>query len=203
MATEAQTLLKDIAFVKALVERGGKSDAKGGGLQIGVGSLCGTASLFHWSVQNDILALPMDSARLGWVAAVVLSVILAAALNARTPLRTAPDNIYRAARLGILTAIASLWILLSVAAWRFHNPNIMELAVPMVFALGGGFWVIFSSVQERKQLRWVPVGNFAAAIGLAFLLGSQHLYLANALALFALFVVPGIVLRRRYSLTRA
>ncbi|HWA22031.1 MAG TPA: hypothetical protein VG735_06515 [Caulobacterales bacterium] len=202
MATEAQTVLKDIAFVKALVERGGKSDAKGGGLLIGVGSLCGTASLFHWCVQNNLLALPMESVRLGWIAAVVLSVILAAALNARTPLRTAPDNIYSAARLGVLMAIATLWLVLGLAAWRFHNPNIMELAVPTVFALGGGFWVVFSSVQERKQLRWVPVGDFAAAIGLAFMLGSQHLYLANALALFALFVVPGIVLRRRYALTR-
>lgn len=203
MATEAQTVLKDIAFIKALVERGGQSDAKGGGLLIGVGSLCGAASLFHWSVQNDLLALPMESARLGWIAAVVLCVILAAALNARTPLRTAPDNVYRAARRGIVMAIAVLWAVLGVAAWRFHNPNLMELAVPMVFALGGGFWVIFSSVQERNQLRWVPVGDFAAAVGLAFLLGSQHLYLANALALFALFVVPGIVLRRRVSLAMA
>lgn len=163
---------------------------------IAVGALFGGASLFHWSVQSHLLALPVQSARIGWIAAGIFTAILATVLAYREPRRTAPDGLYRAARLGILAAIVILWFVLGVAALRFRNPDLIALAAPMVFTLSGGFWVIFSSVQARRQLRWVPVGAFAAAIWLAFLLGTQYLYLVNALALFALFVVPGIVLRQ-------
>jgi LytS/YehU family sensor histidine kinase len=197
MVSETESALEEIAFVRRLVERGRQSDARGGGLLIGIGVCFAAASLFHWGTMAGLIAAPVVMLRLVWMAAAIFSVVLAVVLNARTPRRTTADNVYNATRVAIWASIITLWIVLGIAGWRFQNADITELAAPLIFALNGGFWFIFSSVQERRSLRWVPILSFAAAVGLALLCRTPHFYLANAVAFLALFVLPGLAMRLR------
>jgi hypothetical protein len=196
MALEAESALREIAFIKDLVERGRRTSATGGWLLIGVGGLFCSASLYHWAVQNRFLALPEDSAGFAWYAAGILTAVLSMALNSRTPRGTTADYVYRATRLSVFAVVFLLTAALAIASWRFRNGDMMELIGPIVATLNGGFWLIFASVQERSPYRWVPVASFAAAIVLAFLLQTEHFYLANAISLFILQVVPGILITR-------
>ncbi|MEJ0023361.1 MAG: transcriptional regulator [Alphaproteobacteria bacterium] len=195
MVLETESALRDIAFFKAIFERGRLSTAKGAWLLIVVGSLFFSASLFHWAFQNGFLALPRYSIAIAWGAAAAVTVLFSLMLNAKTPHGTTADFVYRATRWSVIIVSVLLWGVVSVASWRFRDPDIMELAGPVIYALNGGFWLILLAVTERKSLRWVPIVSFAAPLALAFLFRTKHFYLANAVACFCLLVVPGIMMK--------
>jgi hypothetical protein len=203
MVLESEAALREIVNIRDFMTRGRRSHARGGWLLIGVGLLFGAASLCHWAMHTGLLLLPTNTARFVWGAAALLVVALSLVLNAKTPHGTTADYVYRATRSSVLAVAILLWLLISIAAWRFQNGDLMEMIGPAAAIMNGGFWLIFSSVQERRLLRWVPLLSFIAAIALAFLLRTKHFYLANAIVCFVLFVLPGIILSRAVAASEA
>ncbi len=196
MVLESESALREIASIRHFITRGRRSRAKGGWHLIGVGLLFGSASVCHWSLQNGLLPLPKHSVAYLWGAAAILTIALSVVLNEKSPKGTTADVVYRATRQSVLLVVILSWLLICLTSWRFQNSDIMEVIAPTAATLNGGYWLIFSALQERHTLRWVPYLSFVAAIVLALMLWTPHFYLVNAIACFGLLVVPGLYLKQ-------
>jgi hypothetical protein len=203
MSRETDAVLEDIAFIRALAEQGRDAPLRGGWIMISSGVLFGAASLFHWLVQNRLVDLPMADVNIAWMGASALFAVITVASRLHNKSGNAKAHATRAAGIGMAIAVYTLLFVFALAVWRMQNAVVMELFSATLFALYGAFLAVTAAVLEKPALRWLSGGSFVAALLLAVLFDTPHIYLVNAVALVALFVIPGVVLKLRERANQA
>ncbi|CAN5340193.1 hypothetical protein BH11PSE2_BH11PSE2_06610 [soil metagenome] len=203
MSSKTEDALNDIAFMKALAEDGQRPAPDGGLVTFMAGLLFGGASLFCWTVQTGLVSVPWNTVNLTWTgAALAFAVILVITFLRRGP-RNKRSSSQWTASLGMSIAIYTLGFAFSFAMYKVRQPVVMELFSATVFAIYGAYWAVASAVTERAWYRWVSGVSFVSVVMIALLINTPHVYLANAVALFLVACVPGIVLMRTQAAARA
>jgi hypothetical protein len=197
MPPQTETALEDIAFLRTLAEQGRETPMRGGESMITSGLLFGAASLFHWTLQNRLIDLPMADVNYAWIGAAGLFAIVSVVTRLRHRGGNAKARTAQAAGTGMAIAVYVLLFVFTFATWRLQNLAIMELFSATLFGLFGAFWAVTSTVVEKPVFRWISAGCFLAAIVVSTLVGTAHIYLVNGIAMLTLFVVPGVILKLR------
>ena len=84
----------------------------------------------------------------------------------------------------------------ALTAWRIHSWMVFASFPTIILALYGAAWSVSAAMSDRKWMRWVAFGSFAAALGMAIVPDVSAGYLAFAAALLLLAAAPGYVLMR-------
>ncbi len=196
-AAQAQA---DLAFMRALVDEGGRSQIAGGSALLWGGVLYGLQCLVQWAQIVGLVHLS-DRAMLVFVNAVTILylAILAVVLwmDRKTSQRgvgtRAVNSAFGAAGLANLVLLVSF----GVVATRERSLTIWLLYPAALSVVLGSAWYVAFMIWRRIWLLAVSVGWYATALTLALLSRSYAAYtLLFAIALFVLMALPGVVIRR-------
>jgi hypothetical protein len=196
----AEQAYADLAFMKALVEEGGRSQVAGGAALLWGGLLYGLQCLVQWAHIVGLIHLS-DRAMFLFVNAVtvVFLVILGVVLwrERKTSQVGAGTRAVNSAFGGAGLANLALLVSFGTVALRERSMTIWMLYPVTLAVVLGSAWYVAFMMRRRAWLLAVSLGWYASAIGLALLTNRGAFYvLFLGAALIALMALPGAVMMR-------
>jgi hypothetical protein len=204
MTLQSQSARDDLAFMRALVEAGGRTQLVGGGFYLFSGLIYGGQCIADWIAL--VGRLPLSPAL--WLAINLgPTVLLAVALPWwiwRNRGQPTPGTIGRAIQAAFGSAGITNLVIVTIFGWtsaRAQSPMIWQLYPAIVFALQGAVWLSLFMLRRRLWNLVVAAGWFASAIALSSFVGvtaasAGGYALVAGLALLAFMAVPGWVMIR-------
>jgi len=203
MSEQIDTLKDDIAFMRAMAQDGQRGPVIGGAALVSAGVIFSIATLVCWAMAIGLIQGSNTWVLGVWVAAMLVHMTVISILVGRWrrsghsgAVAGAANRAFRWAWSGCGWAIAAIFGGSILTAWRTQNWMVFETFPTIILALYGSAWMISAMMSERRWMRWVAIGSFAAAIGMALLPNVAAAYLAFAAALLLLAAAPGFVLMR-------
>lgn len=199
MTDRIDAIRDDLAFMRAVSADSEPAQSRKGGLiLLTAGLVFGAASLAAWCGATG--RLPFAAVQGVWfIAMAVFFVALVAVLTLGPRSQGVRDRATGMAWAAMGGAIFTTVIGFQVAANVLRSPQVFAGLPTLIVALYGAGWTVSGAMSGQRWRVAVALGGYVAAVLLAFLVASPVLYLAYALALFALAAVPGLVLLRRQA----
>ncbi len=198
---DIQTVHDDIAYMRALATDGRRAPLLGGSILIAAGLLFGGASVVHYGIDSELLALPPVAYAWLWGGSMLLFFLALIVLQRRIgKLPGAMSLANRAAGtawMGVGLVIFTTSISMAVIGWKYETPIPALLFPSLIFAVYGAAWAVSATVSGLKWQWVLAIAAWIAAPGLALLSGEPALWLAYAAGLFAFALLPGIALVRQ------
>jgi hypothetical protein len=200
MNDETTSAQDDLAFMRNLVEQGGRARMTGGSLFFAGGVLYGLQCLYHWGQMHGFgLAEPWNLAFIAGVTVAFLGYLLWAGF--RGMLKTPAGLLGRAlaaAFSGVGLANLAMVFVFGLNAGREQSGLIWMLYPPVIFALQGAAWIAAFQIQKHGWQALVGFGWLASAMALGWFVRDTEAYvLIAAVSLFGLMAAPGWVMMRR------
>lgn len=193
----------DLAFMRAIVEGGGRTPMTLAVCYLAGGLLYGLQCLFHVGQVMGLIAWP-DLANLAFVVGITatfLSILIWAILRDRksgagTRGPTASRTL-NAAFSATGMANAAVIIVFGVGAVRDQDFAIWLYYAAIVFALQAAAWYMAWTLKRKGWMLATALGGWATAVALGLLVRQPMAYLGVCtVALFLLFALPGWVMFR-------
>lgn len=194
----------DLAFMRSIVEGGGRPQLTLGVAYLAGGLLYGLQCLFHIGQITGVIRWP-DLANLAFVVLITaaFSAILIWAIRkdqkdgvgtTRGPMATRVLNgTFSAAGM----ANAAVIIVFAVGARRDHDFAIWLYYPAVVFALQAAAWYVVWNLKKKGWMLACSIGGWLTAVALGVLVREPGWYLGVCTtALFLLFAVPGWIMVR-------
>lgn len=190
----------DLAFMRALVEEGGRSQIAGGNALLWGGLLYGFQCLVQWAhivglvhLSDRVMVLFINGVTVVYL--VVLGVVLWQ--DRKTSQKGVGTRAVNSAFGGAGLANLVLLVSFGVVATRERSLTIWLLYPATLSVVLGSAWYVAFMIRRRPWLLVVSIGWYATALGLALLTRNLAGYtFLLAAALFALMAAPGAVMRR-------
>ncbi|CAN5245549.1 hypothetical protein BH10PSE1_BH10PSE1_25510 [soil metagenome] len=208
-ATSAEA---DLAFLRGIVEGGGRGQMTMGVCFLAGGLLYGIQCLFHLGQIAGIIRWP-GLASLVFVVLITASVLAAivwAVLHDRKAGgngRSAPtmSRAMNGAFSGAGMANLAVIIVFGVGAVREHDFSLWLYYAAVVFAFQSVAWFMAWTLKRKAWMGLVALGHWTTAVALGLLVREPVAYLwVCTAALFLLFAVPGwIILREARAASNA
>ena len=193
----------DLAFMRAIVEGGGRPPMTLAICYLAGGLLYGVQCLFHVGQVIGLIRWP-DLANLIFVVGITVAFLVvltwailkdrkAGSAN-RGPFAT---RMLSAAFSATGMANAAVIIVFGVGAMRDKDFAVWRYYAAIVFALQGAAWFMAWSLTRKGWMLATSLGGWVTAVALGVLVREPILYLGVCtVALFALFAVPGWIMFR-------
>lgn len=199
MTDETTRLRQDIDFLRQMAERGRRGTILGGAFLLASGAVFGTASIVHW------VALTQPSVGIAaltpyiWQGAAAVFIVFWLYLyftrvHGRPCVRSENNSAFGltwiACAIGITVECVCIW----AAGSRLHQPQVVTLILPSVFAFYGSAWFATAAVTHQKWMYVVSAAAFGSALVLAFTTYGFSQLLIMGFALYLTLVAPGLKL---------
>lgn len=200
----------DLAFMRSIVEGGGKPQLTLGVAYLAGGLLYGLQCLFHAGQATGVIRWP-DAANLAFVVLISLSffAVLVWAIqrdkrdgvqSTRGPMATRALNAAFSA-----TGMANLAVIIvfGVGAVRDRDFAVWLYYPAVIFALQAAAWYVAWSLKRKGWMLACSAGGWLTAVALGVLVRQPVWYLGVCtVALFALFALPGWIMVREARAAR-
>ena len=201
----------DLAFLRSIVEGGGKPSITMAICYLAGGLLYGLQCLFHIGQMVGVIRWP-DLANLAFVIGITVAVCATIAWASirdmrqggggnRGPLATRTLNAgFSSAGMVNLAMI----IIFGVGAWRDNDFALWLYYPAVVFGLQAAAWSVAWVLKKKAWMLATSAGGWLTAVALGLLVRQpdQYLYVCTA-ALFLLFALPGWIMLREAQAGRA
>ena len=207
----APSVEADLAFMRSIVEGGGRPSLTLAICYLAGGLLYGLQCLFHVGQAFGVLRSP-DLANLAFVAAISAAFLVVLvwairrdrrddAAGRRGPLASRAMN---AGLSGAGLANAAILIVFGVGAVRDQDFAVWLYYPAMIFALQSAAWFMVWNLKKKGWMLATSLGGWATAVALGLLVREPQWYLGVCtLALFGLFALPGWIMYRDAAAARA
>lgn len=200
MTAKTQSAQDDLAYMRTVVEQGGRPRMAGALIYMAAGLIYGTETLVHWGQSANLIRLS-EQATLAFVAGcstlfVLVMVVLIARDKTKGIGAGSGSRALNAAFGGAGLANIALMVIFGVNAWRQHDMLIWMLYPCVVFALQGAAWYVAFMLRRKGWMLVVSLGCLVTAAVMGLVLGSPTFNLVAALACFAWLAVPGAIMAR-------
>ncbi len=194
----------DLAFMRSIVEGGGRPSLTLAICYLAGGLLYGLQCLFHVGQAFGVLRWP-DLANLGFVTAIsgAFLIVLAWAVRrdrrAEAAGRPGPlaSRAMNAGLSGAGMANAAILVVFGVGAVRDQDFGVWLYYPAMIFALQSAAWFMAWSLKKKGWMLATSIGGWITAVALGLLVREPQWYLGVCtLALFGLFALPGWIMYR-------
>ncbi len=200
----------DLAFMRSIVEGGGKPSMTLAICYLAGGLLYGLQCLFHIGQATGLIQWP-DLANLAFVVLISVSflailtwAILKDRKDGANNRGTLANRSLNAAFSATGMANTAVIIVFGVGAWRDQDFAIWLYYAAIVFALQAAAWYMAWMLKRKGWMLATALGGWATAVALGVLVRQPMLYLGVCtVALFLLFALPGWVMFRDAQATRA
>jgi hypothetical protein len=201
MTVKAQTAQDDLAYMRTLVEQGGRPRMAGALIYMAAGLIYGTQTLILWGPAAGLFQMSGQATWAVIIGASALFVAVMIWLSARER-KTTQASVSTGARAlnaafgGAGLANIALVAIFGVNAWRQQDYRIWELYPCVVFVLQGAAWFVAFVLRRKAWMLTVSLGCLATATVMGLLVGTSTFVLVAALACFAWLAAPGAILAR-------
>jgi hypothetical protein len=200
MTAKTQSAQDDLAYMRTVVEQGGRPRMAGALIYMAAGLIYGTETLVHWGQSINLIRLS-EQATLAFVAGCsALFVLVMIVLIVRDKTRGAGagtgSRALNAAFGGAGLANIALVAIFGVNAWRQHDMQIWMLYPCVVFALQGAAWYVAFILRWKVWMLAVSLGCLATSIVMGLVIETPTFNLVGALACFAWLAIPGAIMAR-------
>ena len=208
-ASRPPSVEADLAFLRSIVEGGGKASVTMAVVYLAGGLLYGLQCLFHIGQIFGVVNWP-PLANLGFIVAINLAVCAAIVWAivrdksdgvSRGPLAT------RALNAGFSSAgmvNLAMVIIFGVGAARDDDLAIWLYYPAVVFGLQAAAWSVAWVLKKKVWMLATAAGGWLTAVALGLLVRQSELYLyVCTAALFLLFALPGWIMLREARTSRA
>jgi hypothetical protein len=200
MSVKAQAVQDDLAYMRTLVEQGGRPRMAGALIYMAAGLIYGVQTLAHWAQAAGLIQMSAQATLALIVGASALFVLVMSVLIARDKTKgvgaATGSRALNAAFAGAGLANIALLVIFGVNAWRRQDYLIWELYPCVVFALQGAAWHVAFMLRRKAWMMAVSLGCLATSALMGVLLGTATFVLVTALACFAWLAVPGAIMAR-------
>lgn len=200
MTAKTQSAQDDLAYMRTVVEQGGRPRMAGALIYMAAGLIYGAETLVHWGQSINLIQLS-ERATLAFVAGcTLLFVLVMVVLIVRDKTRGVGagtgSRALNAAFGGAGLANIALMAIFGVNAWRQHDFMIWMLYPCVVFALQGAAWYVAFMLRWKIWMLTVSLGCLTTAVVMGLVIGTPTFNLVAALACFAWLAVPGAIMAR-------
>jgi hypothetical protein len=199
---DTQQAHADLAFMKALVDEGGRSQMTGGAIFLAAGLLYGLQCLVHWTQMTGITTFS-DGFMLAFVIGITLSFVVVLGVviwrDRKVGQRAVGTRALNAAFAGAGLANLVLCSAFGLVAWREGSLTVWLMYPVTTCVVLGAAWYVAYMMRRRAWLALVAGGWYATAVGLGLLVGRVDLgpyILLLGLALVVLMALPGWAMMR-------
>ncbi len=198
----------DLAFLRSIVEGGGKGHMTLGVAYLAGGLLYGTQCLFHVGQIQGWARWP-DLANLVFVASItaaMIAILIWATIQDRKIDKAGPVVTRTLNAAFSATGMANLAVILifGVGAARDRDFAVWLYYPAVVFALQSAAWFVAFSLKKKAWMMAVGLGGWVTAVALGLLVRRPEAYLGVCTAaLFLLFALPGWIMVRDARRLRA
>lgn len=191
----------DLAFLRAIVEGGGRPPMTLAVCYLAGGLLYGLQCLFHVGQATGLIQWP-DLANLAFVvgiSATFLAILAWAILRDRKDGGThrGPTASRTLSAAFSATGMANLAVIIvfGVGAWRDGDFAIWLYYASIVFALQAAAWYVAWTLKKKPWMLATALGGWVTAVALGVTVREPMIYLGICtIALFLLFALPGWIL---------
>jgi hypothetical protein len=198
---ETQQAHADLAFMKALVQEGERSQMAGGAIFLAAGLLYGLQCLVHWTQAVGVTHLS-DGFMLAFVVGITLAFVIVLVVvfwrDREMGQHAVSARALNAAFGGAGLANLVLCSVFGLVAWKERSETIWLLYPVTTCVVLGFAWFVAWMMRRRLWLAAVSLGWYATALGLGLLIGGDIGTYVGVLgvALLVLMALPGAVMMR-------
>jgi hypothetical protein len=200
MTAKTQSAQDDLAYMRTVVEQGGRPRMAGALIYMAAGLIYGFETLVHWGQSIGLVQISMQ-ATFAFIAAcsglfVLVMVVLIARDKTKGIGAGSGSRALNAAFGGAGLANIALMVIFGVNAWRQHDFLIWMLYPCVVFALQGAAWYVAFMLRRKGWMLVVSLGCLVTAALMGVVINTPTFNLVAALACFAWLAVPGAIMAR-------
>jgi hypothetical protein len=200
MTAKTQSAQDDLAYMRTVVEQGGRPRMAGALIYMAAGLIYGTETLVHWGQSIGLVQISMQATFAFIAACSALFVLVMVVLIARDKTKGfgmgSGSRALNAAFGGAGLANIALMVIFGVNAWRQHDMLIWMLYPCVVFALQGAAWYVAFMLRRKGWMLVVSLGCLVTAALMGMVINTPTFNLIAALACFAWLAVPGAIMAR-------
>jgi hypothetical protein len=200
MTAKTQSAQDDLAYMRTVVEQGGRPRMAGALIYMAAGLIYGVETLVHWGQSINLIRLSMPATLTFVAGCSALFVLVMIVLIARDKTKGigagSGSRALNAAFGGAGLANIALMVIFGVNAWRQHDFLIWMLYPCVVFALQGAAWYVAFMLRRKGWMLVVSLGCLVTAALMGMVINTPTFNLVAALACFAWLAVPGAIMAR-------
>ncbi|WEK41206.1 MAG: hypothetical protein P0Y50_06260 [Candidatus Brevundimonas colombiensis] len=201
MTRDTQAIQDDIAYLRGLAHEGRQAPLLAGPILVTAGVIFGSTSLIHWAIQSGVLRLnPWFQLWIWVVAGAVFAValtILIGRIKTKPGVRSAGNKAVGAAWEAVGYGIFVTWLALVAMALKTGNWSWMSVMPTAVLVAYGSAWMIGAAMTRTRWMSMTALAAYVGAVAVAWFVGSPLIYPVYAVVLFAVALVPGLILMRQ------
>jgi len=190
----------DLAFLRKVVDQGGRAGVTGGSVFFAGGLLYGVQCLYHWAqlkgwadfppLVNLVMAAGPTVLFLAFLTVVLVR-------DSRVAQAGSQSRALQAMFSGVGLANLAMVAVFGINAARHPEFPVWLFYPAVIFALQGAAWFVVWRMRQRAWLGLVALGWLAAAVALGLSIDAIERYILIAAgALFVLMALPGAVMMR-------
>lgn len=191
----------DIAFVRDLAEQGRNTAPLNGPFLIAASVIFGIANVGQWALATGRVDLSPWAPLWLWVGAAVVFGLSIVALTRRHDTKPGANTLVNKAINASWSAVGfgifAMWLAFVAIGFKSGDWTMMWAMPSLVFAAYGSAWLVAGEMTGRNWMKAIALLSYAGAAGLGLFFGEEAIYLAFAVLILLVALIPGIVLTRQ------
>ncbi|MFN6980609.1 MAG: hypothetical protein ACK4NU_01640 [Brevundimonas sp.] len=201
MTRDTQAIQDDIAYMRALAQEGRHAPLLAGPVLVTAAVIFGTANVAQWALLTDVIdASPWAPVWLwigsGLVFGVALAVLIGR-MKGKPGFNSSGNRAVGAAWTAVGYGIFATWLGLMAMGLKTGDWSAMMAMPTVVFVAYGSAWIIGGTMTNTRWMTLTGLGSYVGAVAMGWFAGDMAVYLVFTLVIFAVALVPGLILMRQ------
>ncbi|MBA4808446.1 hypothetical protein [Brevundimonas sp.] len=201
MTRETQTIQDDIAYMRALAHEGRHAPLLAGPILVTAAVVFGVANLGQWALLSGVIeASPWAPVWLWIGAGAVFGVALAVLtgrMKGKPGFNSSGNRAVGAAWSAVGYGIFVTWMGLMAMGLQSGDWSVMKVMPTVVFVAYGSAWMIAGAMTRVRWMTVTGILSYIGAVVVGWFAGDVGMYLVFTLVIFAVALVPGLILMRQ------
>jgi hypothetical protein len=201
MTRETQTIQDDIAYMRALAHEGRHAPLLAGPFLVAASIIFGVANLGQWALLSG--AIDADSWAPVWLwigAGLVFGATLAVLIGrmkGKPGFNSTGNRAVGAAWTAVGYGIFVTWLGLMAMGLKTGDWSAMMVMPTVVFVAYGSAWMIGGTMTNTRWMTLTGLASYAGAVAMGWFAGETTMYLIFTATIFAVALIPGLILIRQ------
>ncbi|QYF86119.1 hypothetical protein [Brevundimonas sp. PAMC22021] len=201
MTRDAQIIQDDIAYMRALAHEGRHAPLLAGPFLVTAAIVFGVANLGQWALLSGTIdASPWAPVWLwigaGLVFGAALSVLIGR-MKGKPGFNSSGNRAVGAAWSAVGYGIFVTWLGLMAMGLSSGDWSVMMTMPTIVFVAYGSAWMIAGAMTRVRWMTVTGLLSYFGAIAVGWFAGDTAMYLVFTVVIFAVALVPGLILMRQ------
>ncbi|OGN50740.1 MAG: hypothetical protein A2352_00155 [Caulobacterales bacterium RIFOXYB1_FULL_67_16] len=201
MTRDTQTIHDDIAYMRALAHEGRHAPLLAGPILVAASFIFGIANVGQWALLTGLIDASRWASVWLWIGAGLVFgaalAVLIGRMKGKPGYQSAGNRAVGAAWTAVGYGIFATWLGLMAMGLNTGDWSAMMAMPTVVFVAYGSAWLVGGAMTKTRWMTLTGLGSYVGAVVMGWFAGDMVMYLVFAAVLFAVALVPGLILMRQ------